>query len=63
MLYTYRAGVCASIVQTEAALIRQCWQQEVGCGLGPVSQEVADCITGRTDGGKGERWWRWIRGL
>lgn len=45
--------VCTSIVQAEAVLIRQCWQQEVGCGFGLVSQEVADCITGRTDGGKG----------
>ncbi len=39
------------IAQTEAFLIRQCWQQEVGCGFGAVSQEVADCITGETDGG------------
>lgn len=30
---------------TRAFLIRQRWQQEVGCGFGAVSQEVADCIT------------------
>ena len=41
------------IVQAVAVLIRQCWQQEVGCGFGAVSQEVADCITGGTDGGRG----------
>lgn len=38
------------IVQADPVLVRQ---QEVGCGFGPVSQEVADCITGGTDGGKG----------
>lgn len=43
------------IVQAEAVLIRQCWQQEVGCGFGAVSQEAADCITGGTDGGRGGR--------
>lgn len=45
----------ALIVQAEAGLIRQCCQQEVGCGFGAVSQEVADCITGGTDGGRGGR--------
>lgn len=47
--------VWALIVQAEAVLIRQCWQQEVGCGFGAVSQEVADCIMGVTDGGRGGR--------
>lgn len=37
----------------QAGFIRQCWQQEVGCGSGAVSQEAADCITGGTDGGGG----------
>lgn len=41
------------LAQAEAILIRQCWQQEVGCGFGAVSQEVADCIMGETDGGGG----------
>lgn len=45
--------VCVLIVQAEAVLIWQCWQQEVGCGFGAVSQEVADCITGGTDGVRG----------
>lgn len=38
-------------VQTEVVLIRQRWQQEVGCVCGALSQEVADCIRGGTDGG------------
>lgn len=45
--------VCSLIVRAEAVLIRLCWLQEVGCGFVAVSQEVADCITGGTDGGKG----------
>ena len=45
--------VCVLIVEAEAVLFRQCWQQEVGCGFGAVSQEGADCITGGTDGGRG----------
>lgn len=44
---------CTLIVQAEAVLIRQCWQQEVGCGFGALSQEVADCIMGKTDGKRG----------
>ena len=35
---------------TQATLIRQGRHQEVGCGFSAVSQEVADCIAGRTDG-------------
>lgn len=27
----------------------------MGCGFGAVSQEAADCIKGRTDGGGGGR--------
>ena len=45
--------VCVWIVHSETVLFRQCWQQEVGCGFAAVSQEVADCITGGTDGGRG----------
>ena len=48
-------SVQASIAQTGAALIRQCWQQEVGCVFSALSQEVADCITGGTDGGRAGR--------
>lgn len=56
--------VCSAVqnIHTQAFHIRQCWQQEVGCGFGAVSQEVADCITaaqmevggGRGRGGEGE---------
>ena len=35
------------MVKAMASFIR--WQ-EVGCGFATVSQEVADCVTGRTDG-------------
>lgn len=54
--------MCILIVQAEAVLIRQCWQQEVGCGFGAVSQEVTDCITGGTDGGRGGRHGFWDYG-
>lgn len=45
----------ALIGQTGAVLIRQCRQQEVGCVFGALSREVADCIKGGTDGGRGGR--------
>lgn len=44
----------AWIVQTGAILIWLCRLQEVGF-FGGLSQEVADCITGGTDGGRGGR--------
>lgn len=59
--------VCARL--TQAFLIRQFWQQqEVGCGFGAVSQEVADCITaaqmevGDREGGGQSGCKRWIMG-
>lgn len=53
MCFSHIPCVCVWIVHSETVLFRQCWQQEVGCGFAAGSQEVADCITGGTDGGRG----------